>query len=241
MGDLVQVLYKQDKEALLRRLFVGDPIRVLLADDHTVVRGGIRALLEGEDGIEVVGEAADGEEAIEKARSLNPDVILLDLMMPEKTGIEAIEEIKQENPDARILVLTSFSDDDKVFAAIKAGALGYLLKQTSPGELFQAIHDVFNGESSLHPTIARKLIRELNRPTTLPPVDEPLTEREVEVLIFVARGLSNQDIADRLVISERTVRTHVSNILSKLHLANRTQAALYALKEGLTSLEQVET
>lgn len=219
---------------------MGDPIRVLLADDHTVVRGGIRALLEGESGIEVVGEAADGEEAIEKARALNPDVILLDLMMPEKTGIEAIEEIKQENPDARILVLTSFSDDDKVFAAIKAGALGYLLKQTSPGELFQAIHDVFNGESSLHPTIARKLIRELNRPTNLPPVDEPLTEREVEVLIFVARGLSNQDIADRLVISERTVRTHVSNILSKLHLANRTQAALYALKEGLASLEQIE-
>jgi NarL family two-component system response regulator LiaR len=178
---------------------------------------------------------------VAKALELDPDVILLDLMMPEKTGIEAIEEIKQERPEARILVLTSFSDDDKVFAAIKAGALGYLLKQTSPTELFQAIRDVYNGESSLHPAIARKLIRELNRPTNLPPVDEPLTDREVEVLIFLARGLTNQEIADDMVISERTVRTHVSNILSKLHLANRTQAALYALKEGLVALEQIET
>jgi NarL family two-component system response regulator LiaR len=220
---------------------VSDTIRVLLADDHAVVRGGIRALLEHEEGIEVIAEADNGEEAIRMALKLRPDVILLDLMMPLKTGIEAIEEIKQVNEDARILVLTSFADDDKVFAAIKAGAMGYLLKQTTPNELFQAVRDVYLGESSLHPTIARKLIRELNRPTTLPPVDEPLTDREVEVLIFLARGLANQDIADRLVISERTVRTHVSNILSKLHLANRTQAALYALKEGLTSLEEVES
>jgi NarL family two-component system response regulator LiaR len=220
---------------------VSSAIRVLLADDHAVVRGGIRALLEHEEGITVIGEADNGEEAVHLALSLQPDVILLDLMMPQKTGIEAIEEIKEKNPAARILVLTSFADDDKVFAAIKAGAMGYLLKQTTPGELFQAVRDVYNGESSLHPTIARKLIRELNRPSNLPPVDEPLTDREVEVLIFLARGLSNQDIADRLVISERTVRTHVSNILSKLHLANRTQAALYALKEGLTSLEEVES
>ncbi|HMN28958.1 MAG TPA: response regulator transcription factor [Caldilineaceae bacterium] len=220
---------------------MSSPIRVLLADDHAVVRGGIRALLEHEEGIEVIGEADNGEEAVHLALSLMPDVILLDLMMPQKTGIEAIEEIKEQNLDARILVLTSFADDDKVFAAIKAGAMGYLLKQTTPAELFQAVRDVYHGESSLHPTIARKLIRELNRPTNLPPVDEPLTDREVEVLIFVARGLSNQDIADRLIISERTVRTHVSNILSKLHLANRTQAALYALKEGLTSLEEVES
>ena len=216
-------------------------IRVLLADDHAVVRGGIRALLEHEEGIEVIGEADNGEEAVHLALSLMPDVILLDLMMPQKTGIEAIEEIKEKNLDARILVLTSFADDDKVFAAIKAGAMGYLLKQTTPAELFQAVRDVYHGESSLHPTIARKLIRELNRPSNLPPVDEPLTDREVEVLILSQRGLSNQDIADRLIISERTVRTHVSNILSKLHLANRTQAALYALKEGLTSLEEVES
>jgi NarL family two-component system response regulator LiaR len=195
-------------------------------------------LLETEEDIDVIDEAADGVETVLKTRSLNPDVILMDLMMPRKTGIEAIEEIKQEDPDARILVLTSYSDDEKVFAAIKAGALGYLLKETSTKELLQAIHDVYRGESSLHPAIARKLIRELNRPSNLPPADEPLTEREIEVLIFVARGYSNQDIANALFISERTVRTHVSNILSKLHLANRTQAALYALKEGLTNLEE---
>ncbi len=217
------------------------PIRVLLADDHNVVRGGIRALIESEEGIAVIDEAADGVEAVLKARSLNPDVILLDLQMPRKTGIEAIEEIKQENPTAKILVLTSYSDDDKVFAAIKAGALGYLLKESSTQELIQAIRDVYHGESSLHPIIARKLIRELNRPSLLPPADEPLTEREVEVLILVARGLPNQDIANSLYISERTVRTHVSNMLSKLHLANRTQAALYALKEGLVTLDQVQS
>jgi NarL family two-component system response regulator LiaR len=223
-------------------MFVNECIRVLLVDDHNIVRGGIRALIEAEGEIKVIDEAADGVEAVLKARSLNPDVILIDLQMPRKNGIEAIIEIKQTNADAKILVLTSYSDDEKVFAAIKAGALGYLLKESSTQELIQAIRDVHHGESSLHPVIARKLIRELNRPSnSLPPADELLTEREVEVLILVARGWPNQDVANSLVISERTVRTHVSNILSKLHLANRTQAALYALKEGLITLDQVQS
>ena len=214
-------------------------IRVLLADDHKLVRAGIRALLQMETEFEVIGEAADGYEAIEKARLLNPDVILLDLQMPRKTGIEAIEEIKRENPNARILVLTTFTDDSRVFAAIKVGALGYLLKEARMNELFQGIRDVYNGEYSLHPSIARRLIQELKKPSSQLSFAEPLTEREEEVLILVARGLANQEIARILLIRERTVSTHVSNILNKLHLANRTQATLYALRQGLVTLEQV--
>jgi NarL family two-component system response regulator LiaR len=212
-------------------------IRILIADDHPVVRRGLASLIHIKAGMELVGEAADGVEAIEMAHLLRPDVILLDLMMPRKDGLEAIEEIKQANPEARILVITSFAEDDKVFPAIKAGALGYLLKDSPPDMLIQAIHDVYQGQSSLHPAIARKLIRELNQPTELPPTEEPLTRREVEVLRLVARGLSNQEIADQLVVTEGTVRIHVSNILNKLHLANRTQAALYALQEGLINLD----
>lgn len=214
-----------------------ESIRILIADDHAIVREGLRALIDAKPDMEIVGEAADGIEAVLKARSLQPDVILLDLVMPRQDGIEAIREIKQENPNARVLVLTSFAEDEKVFPAIKAGALGYLLKDSSPQELLHAIRDVYQGRSSLHPTIALKLIRELSRPSDLPPTEEPLTEREVEVLRLVAQGLTNQEIAEKLVISERTVGTHVSNILEKLHLANRTQAALYALREGLASLE----
>ena len=157
--------------------------------------------------------------------------------MPRKTGLEAIYDIKRDDPQARILVLTSFAEDDQVFPAIKAGATGYLLKDTAPRELLQAIRDVDHGEVSLHPTIARKLVGELKRPPDLPPAEEQLTEREVQVLALVARGLSNQEIADQLFIGERTVRTHISNILGKLHLANRTQAALYAQREGLVHLE----
>jgi NarL family two-component system response regulator LiaR len=183
--------------------------------------------------LEVVGEAEDGVEAVLKAHSLQPDVILMDLVMPRKDGIEAIQDIKRENPQARILVLTSFAEDEKVFPAIRAGALGYLLKDSSPQELLRAIRDVHRGESSLHPTIARKLVRELRQWPELPPTEKPLTERELEVLRLVARGLSNQQVGTKLAISERTVGTHVSNILSKLHLANRTQVALYALEEGL--------
>ncbi len=217
-----------------------ETIRVLIADDHAVVREGLRWMILTEPGIELAGEAADGVEAVEKARALQPDVILMDLVMPHKDGMEAISEIVGERPGARILVLTSFAEDDKVFAAVKGGALGYLMKDSSPQELMQAIRDVYRGEPSMDPTIAQKLMRELQRSTRLPEqalTEEPLTEREMEVLKWVAQGLSNQEIADRLVVSERTVRSHVSNVLDKLHLANRTQAALYALREGLARLD----
>jgi NarL family two-component system response regulator LiaR len=219
---------------------MAETIRVLIADDHAVVRRGLRTLISSEPGMELVDEAVDGAEAVQKAQALKPDVILLDLMMPRKNGLEAIIEIKQESPEARILVLTSFAEDEKVFAAIKAGALGYLLKDSSPEELLDAIRDIYRGESSLPPTIARKLIRELNRPSDLPPAKEALTDREVDILRLVAQGLTNQEIADKVMISEWTVRTHVRNILSKLHLANRTQAALYALREGLADLDYEE-
>jgi NarL family two-component system response regulator LiaR len=210
-------------------------IRVLIVDDHQIVRKGLRALIESKAGFRVVGEASDGEQAVRQARALAPDVTLLDLVMPHQDGIAATREIKRENPEARILVLTSFAGDAQVFAAIKAGALGYLLKDSSPQELLQAIRAVHRGESSLHPTIALKLIREFDG-TSSPPTKEPLTEREIEVLKLVAQGWPNQDIAESLMISKRTVGFHVSSILSKLHLANRTQAALYALRKELVSL-----
>ena len=216
---------------------MSDTIRILIADDHAIVRRGLRTLIASEPGMEVVGEAADGIEAVEQARALRPDVILMDIVMPRQSGLEAIAQIVEDNAQARILVITSFAEDDKVFPAIKAGALGYLLKDTSPEQLLQAIYAVHRGESSLHPTIALKVIRELNNPPPLPPTEDPLTEREVEVLRLVAQGMTNQEIAERLVISERTVGNHVGSILAKLHLANRTQATLYALREGLASLE----
>lgn len=215
---------------------MSDTIRILIADDHTLVRAGLRALLDSEPGMKVVGEAADGMDAVNRAGTLKPDVILLDLVMPRKDGIEAITEICNMTPGARILVLTSYTDDDKVFPAIKAGALGYLLKDSEPHELLQAIRNVYAGEPSLAPTIARKLMRELQQPPNLPPAEHPLSEREVQVLRLVAQGLSNKEIADRIVVSERTVRAHVSNILNKLHLANRTQATLYAIREGLSDV-----
>lgn len=213
------------------------PINVFITDDHPMVRRGLKALIASEPDLELAGEATNGIEAVHRIRVTSPDVILMDLVMPRKDGLETIAEIIQENPDARILVLTSFAEDDKVFTAIKSGALGYLLKDSSPEELVEAIHQVHQGESSLHPTIARKLIRELKEPPNLPLTEEPLTAREIGVLKLVAKGLTNQEIADILVISEWTVRTHVRNVMSKLHLANRTQAALYALREGLASLD----
>jgi len=215
-------------------------IRVLVVDDHWVVRKGILALLATEPDIVAVGEAVDGEEAVRKEESLRPDVILMDLVMPGMDGIEAVKRITSRRPGARILVLTSFATDDKVFPAIKAGAMGYLLKDTEPEELVRAIRQAHRGESSLHPFVARMVLRELAEPSDRPPTEQPLTAREVEVLRLVTQGLSNREIAQKLVISEATARTHVSSILGKLHLASRTEAALYALREGLAKLEGKE-
>ncbi len=216
-------------------------IRVLIADDHAILRKGIRALLSTEPDMEVVGEAADGVETLAQARALRPDVILMDLVMPRLDGIEATRHIAAEQPGVRILVLTSFAADDKIFPAIKAGALGYILKDSGPADLVQAIHQVHRGEPSLEPTVALKVLHELAHPPQQPPTPDPLSARELEVLRLLAQGKSNREIADQLVITELTVRTHVSNILGKLHLASRTQAALYALKEGLASLDDVPT
>ncbi len=216
---------------------MSDMIRIFHADDHALIREGVRALIMTEPDMEIVGEAGDGAETIRQVLALKPDVILMDLQMPVISGTEAIIAIKEKSPDARILVVTSFADDANVFPAIKAGASGYLLKDSSPNDLLNAIRDVYNGRSSLHPIIAHKVIQELNRPSDLPPTEEPLTSRELEILRLIAQGLTNQEIGDELVLSERTVRTHVSHILGKLHLANRTQAALYALREGYARLD----
>jgi NarL family two-component system response regulator LiaR len=213
-----------------------DRIRVLVADDHAIVRKGICSLLATEPCLEVVGEAQEGQEAVAKAQTARPDVVLMDLVMPGMDGVEAIRLITRSLPGVRILVLTSFASDDKVFAAIRAGALGYLLKDSGPEELVAAIRQVYSGRSSLHPTVARKLVQELCHGSDRACRTEALTEREMEVLRLLAKGQSNREISDRLAISEATVRTHVSNLLAKLDLCSRTQAALYALREGLASL-----
>lgn len=216
-------------------------IKVLIADDHTIVREGLRAILDTQSDIMVVGEASNGLEALEGARKLHPDVILMDLVMPEMDGVETTRQITTQYPDIHILVLSSFASEDKVFLAIKAGALGYLLKETASSELIYAIHQVCQGEPSLDPSIAQMVLHELSHPAAKrPPTPDPLTEREVEVLGLVAQGLSNKEIADQLVITEATVRTHINNVFQKLHLANRVQAALYALREGLASLDDKE-
>jgi NarL family two-component system response regulator LiaR len=214
-----------------------DKIRILIADDHPVIRQGLHGMLDAKPGLQIVGEAADGAQAVEKALALEPDILLLDLAMPHKDGIQVIEEVKGQNPAIRILVLTSFAEDERVLAAIKAGAEGYLLKESRPDTLVQAIQDVHEGRSWLHPSIAHKMIQEMNQPSELPLTEDPLTARELEVLRLVARGMSNSEMAGTLFVSESTVRVHISNILGKLHLANRVQAAVYAVREGIVELE----
>jgi len=213
------------------------PIRVLVVDDHAIIRKGIRAVLEIVPDIEMVGEAENGIQAVQLEGELHPDVILMDLMMPEMDGIACIRQIRDRHSAARILVLTNFAGEEMIFPAIKAGAVGYHLKDSSPETLIEAIRQVNQGVASLHPSIAKKLLDELQHADQQRLADEPLTQREVEVLRLIAQGHENKDIAEKLVISEATVRTHVSNILGKLHLASRTQAALYALREGLATLQ----
>jgi NarL family two-component system response regulator LiaR len=215
-----------------------DKIKVLLVDDHAIVRQGLRTFLELQDDIEVVGEAENGLEAVEGARQWEPDVVLMDLVMPEMDGIEATRQICTLQPGTKVIALTSFAGDDKVFPAIKAGAAGYQLKDVSPSDLVDAVRAAYRGETLLHPEIAKKLMAEVaareGKPETEP---DELTQRELDVLRLIARGLSNQEIAQELTISEKTVKSHVSNILSKLHVDDRTQAAIYALKKGLAPEE----
>ena len=214
-------------------------IRVLVVDDQAIVRRGVRALLDTEPDIQVVGEAGDGAEAVRLVERLHPDVALMDLAMPGMDGLEAIRLLAERGLGTRIIVLTSFATDENVFPAIKAGALGYLLKASEPEDLVRAIRQVHRGEPSLHPEIARKVLLELSRPAEQPPprTVDPLTSRELDVLKLVAQGLTNHQIAAQLVLGETTVRTHVSSILGKLRLASRTQAALYALREGHATLK----
>jgi NarL family two-component system response regulator LiaR len=218
------------------------PLRIIIADDHTVVREGLAAILGGQADMSLVGVAMNGAEAVALASQFKPDVILMDLVMPKMDGLAAIQAIMTADPEARILVLTSFADDERVFPAIKAGAMGYLLKDTPREDLLQAIRNVAQGIISLHPSIARRIIREVRQPAEPPrppAAGDPavaLTEREMETLRLIARGLSNQEMAAAMTIQETTVAKYVSAVLAKLHLANRTQAALYAIRMGLENL-----
>jgi two-component system, NarL family, response regulator LiaR len=209
-------------------------IRVVIVDDHTVVRQGLRFMLEQRVEVEVVGEGSDGEQAIALAGELVPDVLLLDLLMPKLDGIAAVRAIKRLTPTTQIIILTSYYEDDQIFNAIKAGALSYLLKDASAHDLVEAVCRAARGESMLHPLVAARVLQEI-RHQEHPPLQD-LTPRELEVLTHLARGRSNQEIARALVISEPTVRTHIANILSKLQLADRTQAAIYALQHQVVRL-----
>ena len=209
-------------------------IRILVVDDESVVREGVVAILSLQKDMDVVGEARDGIQAMQLAQKAKPDVMLLDLVMPKQDGLATIQKLKNILPDIRILVLTSFAESDRVYQAIKSGALGYLLKDATRTQLLQAIRDVANDQASIPPGIALKVIHEIDHPSQLLYTADPLTPRELETLRLIARGLSNQEIATALFVHQRTVAKYVSNILEKLQLANRTQAALYAVREGLT-------
>jgi NarL family two-component system response regulator LiaR len=211
-----------------------DSIKVLIVDDHAIVRQGLRTYLELLESFQIVGDARNGVEAVDRVRELAPDVVLMDLVMPEMDGIEATRQIAALGLASKVIVLTSFTEDEMVFPAIRAGAVGYLLKDISPSELAQAIHAVHRGEAQLHPDVTKKLLNQFVHPMTEPAAaPDALTPRELQVLRLIARGMSNRELALKLEISEKTVKTHVSNILGKLHLDDRTQAAIYALKHGL--------
>ena len=211
---------------------MAEPIRVLIVDDHAVVREGLRAFLQTQEGIEVAGEAADGREAVEASARLRPDVILMDLVMPELDGVAAMRMLRESVPDARVIVLTSFLDDDKLLPAIRAGAAGYLLKNTEPKELARAVRAAHAGEALLDPVVAARLVETLAADGGLDPVDR-LTPREREVLVLIGRGFPNKRIARELDVSEKTVKTHVGHVLAKLGVTDRTQAAVLAVRAGL--------
>jgi NarL family two-component system response regulator LiaR len=208
-------------------------IRILVVEDHSVVRDGIIAILSLQTDIEVVGEAENGIQAMDIARKVKPDIILLDMVMPKQDGLATIPKLKEILPDTRILVLTSFAESNRVYQAIKAGALGYMLKDITRTQLLQSIREVAEGQASIHPSIALKVIHDFDHPKESSNMIEPLTRRELETLRLIARGKSNQEIALILVVHERTIAKYVSSVLAKLYLTNRTQAALYALREGL--------
>jgi two-component system, NarL family, response regulator LiaR len=212
-------------------------INVLVVDDQTVVREGLVAILANYSDIEVTGQAADGIQAVEFVKKYKPDVVLLDMVMPNQDGLATIPKIKDFSPRTNILVVTGFDENDRVYEAIKRGALGYILKDATREQLLQAVRDVADGKHSLQPSIAIKVIQEMNHPVESHYTEDPLTPRELETLRQIARGLSNQEIAEALSVNERTIAKYVSSILDKIHVANRTQAALYALREGISKLE----
>lgn len=210
-------------------------IQILIADDHAVVRQGLRMFLSLDDMFEVVGEAVNGKEAVEMTQDLKPDVVLMDLLMPVLSGIDAIQVIRETVPETEIIALTSVLDNGSVVSAIKAGAIGYLLKDTQSDDLLRSIKSAAAGQVQLSPQAAAMLVQEVR----LPDSPESLTEREIDVLRLIAHGYSNREIADELVLGEKTIKTHVSNILSKLQLTSRTQAALYAVRIGLVGIKEV--